>query len=58
MAERFENLDDILPDWAKENVEKSLVEAVNSCEAQLNSCKAARRKKYNILEQSQSSETK
>jgi len=29
MAESFENLDDILPDWTKENVEKSLVEAVN-----------------------------
>ena len=32
MAERFENLDNILPDWAKENIEKGLVEAVNRYE--------------------------
>jgi hypothetical protein len=32
MAESFENLDNILPDWAKENIEKSLVEAVNRYE--------------------------
>ena len=27
MAERFENLDNILPDWAKEDIQKSLVDA-------------------------------
>jgi len=34
MAESFENLDNILPDWAKENVEKSLFGAVNRYEKQ------------------------
>jgi len=32
MAESFENLDDILRDWAKDNVEKSLFEALNRYE--------------------------
>jgi len=35
MAESFEKiLDNILPDWAKENFEKSLVKAVNRYEKQ------------------------
>jgi len=34
MAESFENLDNILREWAQENVEKSLVEAVNRYEKQ------------------------
>ena len=29
MAESFENLDNILRDWAKDKVQKSLVEALN-----------------------------
>ena len=29
MAESFKNLEDILPDWANEDVEKSLAEAVD-----------------------------
>ena len=29
MAERFENLDNILCDWAKENIQNSLVDALN-----------------------------
>jgi len=29
MAKSFENLDNILPHWVKENIEKRLVEAVN-----------------------------
>ena len=29
MAENFENLDNILRDWAKDKVQKSLVEALN-----------------------------
>ena len=29
MAERFENLDNILHDWAKDKVQKSLAEALN-----------------------------
>jgi len=30
MAESFENLDDILPDWGNEDLEKRLAEAVDS----------------------------
>ena len=30
MAGSFENLDDILPDWVNEDLEKSLAEAVDS----------------------------
>ena len=29
MAERFENLDNILRDWAKEKIQESLVDALN-----------------------------
>jgi len=32
MAESFENLDNILRDWAKDKVQKSLAEALNRCE--------------------------
>ena len=32
MAERFENLENILRDWAKDKVEKSLAEALNRFE--------------------------
>ena len=32
MAERFENLDNILRDWARHKVQKSLAEALNSVE--------------------------
>ena len=34
MAENFENLDNILRDWAKDKVQKSLVEALNRHERQ------------------------
>ena len=34
MAESFENLDNILRDWAKDKVQKSLVEALNRYEKQ------------------------
>ena len=34
MAERFENLDNILRDWEKDKVQKSLVETLNTCEKQ------------------------
>ena len=32
MAERFENLDNILRDWAKDKVQKSFAEALNRSE--------------------------
>ena len=32
MAESFENLDDILRDWAKDKVQKRLAEALNRFE--------------------------
>ena len=32
MAERFENLDNILHDWAKDKVQKSIAEALNRFE--------------------------
>ena len=32
MAENFKNLDNILRDWAKDKVQKSLVEALNMYE--------------------------
>ena len=61
MAETFENLEDILPDWAKEDIEKSLAEAVTQYEKH----EEERNKRFfvendlqNILEQSQSSATK
>ena len=34
MAERFENLDNILRDWAKENIQESLVDASKRYEKQ------------------------
>ena len=35
MAENFENLDNILRDWAKDKVQESVVEALNRYEKQL-----------------------
>ena len=35
MAESFENLDNILRDWAKDKVQKSLAEALNMFEKQV-----------------------
>ena len=34
MAESFENLDNILRDWAKDKVQKSLAKALNKIEKQ------------------------
>ena len=34
MAESFENLDNILRDWAKDKIQKSLAEALNRFEKQ------------------------
>ena len=34
MAESFENLQDILPDWVNEDVEKSLAETVDKFQKQ------------------------
>ena len=34
MAERFENLEDSIPDWENDNVEKCLSEAVDKCKQQ------------------------
>ena len=34
MAERFGNFDNILRDWAKERIQNSLVDALNSYEKQ------------------------
>ena len=36
MAKRFENLDNILRDWAKDKIQKSLAEALNRFEKQEN----------------------
>ena len=61
MAESFENLDDILPDWANEDLEKSLAEAVDSYVKQ----EEERKSRFSVendlkklLEQSQSNATK
>ena len=34
MAETFENLEDILPEWTKKDIEESLAEAVDMYEKQ------------------------
>ena len=34
MAETFENLEDILPDWTQDDIEESLAQAVNLYEKQ------------------------
>ena len=55
MAESFENLDDIYPDWAKDNV-KSLDEAINRYEKQ----EEERKKTFlftNLLESSEPNQT-
>ena len=59
MAENFENLDNILRDWAKDKVQKSVVEALNRYEKQLREKKdkavfILENSSKNILEQSQS----
>ena len=41
MAESFENLDNILRDWAKDKGQKSLAEALNRFEKQEEKDKAA-----------------
>ena len=56
MAERFENLDNILRDWAKENIQKSLVGALNMYEKQKKEKTVSflENDSIKILEQSQS----
>jgi len=57
MAEGFENLDNILRDWAKDKVQKSVVEALNRYEKQEKKKKAVYVLENNsekILELSQS----
>ena len=57
MAERFENLANILPDWAKEKIQKSLVEALKRYEKKEEETKKRFFLEDNsekILEQSQS----
>ena len=59
MAENFENLDNILRDWAKDKVQKSVAEALNRYEKQLREKKdkavfILENASKNILEQSQS----
>lgn len=53
MAESFENLEDIIPDWVNDDVEICLAEAVDKFEKQVEENDLEK-----ILEQSQSSETK
>ena len=53
MAERFENWENILRDWAKKNFQKSLVEALNMYEKQKEK-KPRENDSEKILEQSQS----
>ena len=60
MAETFENSEDVLPEWKQDEMEKSLVQAVNLYEKQ-----EERKKRFfvednleNILEKSQSIATK
>ena len=56
MAESFENLDTILRDWAKDKVQKSLVEALKRYEKQKKKDKAVflENDSEKLLEQSQS----
>jgi len=57
MAERFENLDNILRDWAKDKVQKSLVEALNRYEKkeeERKSVSSVESDSEKILEQSRS----
>ena len=57
MAETFENLDTILRDWAKDKVQKSLVEALKRYEKQRRNDKAVfflENDSEKLLEQSQS----
>ena len=54
MVESFENLDNILRDWVKDKVQKTIVEALNRYEK----LKEERKKKYSSSLSRQSSETK
>ena len=61
MVESFENLDDILADWVNKDLEKSLVEAVDSYDKQEKERKSRFSVKNDLtklLEQSQSNATK
>ena len=56
MVENFENLDNILRDWAKDKVQKSLVEALTGTRSREKKDKAVfilENASKNILEQSQ-----
>ena len=59
MAERFENLDDILRDWVKEKISKNLDDALNRYEKQEEEKnRFFFRKKYSSSLSGQSSEIK
>ena len=60
MAERFENLDNILRDWAKEKISKSLDDALKRYEKQEEekNFKEMAQKKYSSSLSRQSSEIK
>ena len=64
VAERFENLDNILHDWAKEKIQKGLADALNRYEKQYKKERQLlflvmiRKKKYSSSLSRQSSEVK
>ena len=58
MAESFENLEDILPDWVNEDVEKSLAKAVDKFQKKEEGKNMFLCRKWLELKQSQSSATK
>ena len=59
MAESFENLDNVLHDWAKDKVQKSLVQALNRNEKHgLAGRRKINQKKYSSSLSRQSSKTK
>ena len=60
MAEIYENLEDVLPDWTEDGTEESLAQAVNLCEKQEEGKKRffVEDNLENILEKSQSVATK
>ena len=53
MAESVENLDNILRDWAKDKIQKSVVETLNRCEKQEEEQFFLENDSEKILEQSQ-----
>ena len=59
MAETFENLEDVLPDWTEDGTEESLAQAVNLYEKQEEGKKRlfVEDNLENILEKLQSRET-